>query len=177
MDLMPLLRMLGALSIVLGLLAGAPWAVRRLGVRLPGAVGAGGPGKRIELVERLGLDGKRSVALIRRDGREHLLLLGPEGPLVIETSIVRDEFDLATAKVIADKADARRVAQAAAIAAVHATVERIIARVREARTGGGASFSALVDRSPARPPGRPALPPLVSAAALIAAKRRPRKAA
>ena len=38
-----------------------------------------GAGRRVELIERLPLDARRSVALIRRDGREHLILLGPEG--------------------------------------------------------------------------------------------------
>ncbi len=177
MGLLPLLRMFGALSLVLGLLAGALWAVRRLGVRLPGVTGAGGPNRRIELVERVGLDGKRSVALIRRDGREHLLLLGPDGSLVIEAGIIRDDRDLAAAQEQVQEAEARRVAQAEAIAALYARAEQIIAGVREARRGGEASFAALVDRARARLPARPAPPPVVTAAALIAAKRRPRKAA
>ena len=175
--MMPLLRMLGALSIVLGLLSGALWAFRRLGIRMPGAVGVRGSGRRIELVERVGLDGKRCLALIRRDGREHLLLLGPDGPLVIEAGIVRDELDVAAARAIADEADARRAVQAEAIAALQAKADRIIARVRDAHTGGGASFTTLVDRARASSSAGLAAPPIATASALFAAKSRPQKAA
>ncbi len=79
-------RTLGALGLVLGMLAGSLWAVRRFDLKLPGRI-AGGRGKRVELVERLTVDAKRSVALIRRDGCEHLILMGPEGHAMIETGI------------------------------------------------------------------------------------------
>lgn len=82
-----LIRTLGALLTVLGLLAGALWAVRRYGLVLPGA-GLARADKRLAVVERLSLDPRRSLALLRRDGVEHLVLLAPEGHLVIESSIV-----------------------------------------------------------------------------------------
>jgi len=83
--LLPLLRMIGALAIVLGGLAGALWAVRRFDLRLPGRIGAAPRReRRLELVERLTIDPRRSVLLVRRDGREHLLLIAPEGHVVIE---------------------------------------------------------------------------------------------
>ena len=104
MDLLSLLRTMGALGVVLGMLAGALWIVRRYDIRLPGQVG-GGPIRRLELIERLPIDGKRAVALIRRDGREHLILLAPEGPLLVETGIVHDWID--------QKSDARRAAKKA----------------------------------------------------------------
>ncbi len=88
MDTLSLLRTIGALGLLLGCLAGALWAVRRYDLKLPGRVTAGSR-KRVELVERLTLDAKRSVALIRRDGAEHLILLAPEGHLVVETAIVK----------------------------------------------------------------------------------------
>lgn len=81
-----MLRTLGALGLVLGMLAGALWAVRRYDIKLPGRVAPSGR-KRIELVERLAVDAKRSVALIRRDGCEHLVLIGPDGLAVLETGI------------------------------------------------------------------------------------------
>ncbi|MFA6607040.1 MAG: hypothetical protein WCS75_08585, partial [Sphingomonas sp.] len=46
-----------------------------------------GRGRRLELVERVTLDGKRSLALIRRDGCEHLILIGPDGQMVVESGI------------------------------------------------------------------------------------------
>lgn len=81
-----MMRTLGALGVVLGMLAGALWAVRRYDIKLPGRVSGSGR-KRVELVERLAVDAKRSVALIRRDGCEHLILMGPEGHITLETGI------------------------------------------------------------------------------------------
>lgn len=85
-----MLRTLGALGIVLGMLAGALWFVKRYDVKLPGRV-TNSRRKRIEIVERLAVDGKRSVALIRRDGMEHLVMFGPEGQSTIETGIAAPE--------------------------------------------------------------------------------------
>ena len=85
MTLLPLLRMVGALVLVLGGLAGALWAVRRFDLRLPGRIGlAARPERRLALVERLAVDPRRSLVLVRRDGREHLLLIAPEGHVVVE---------------------------------------------------------------------------------------------
>jgi flagellar biogenesis protein FliO len=87
MDILSMLRTLGALGMVLGMLAGALWMVKRYDIKLPGRVSTTGR-KRVELVERLSLDQKRSVALIRRDGHEHLVLIGPEGSATLETGII-----------------------------------------------------------------------------------------
>lgn len=85
-----MMRTLGALGMVLGMLAGALWTVRRYDIKLPGRVSGSGR-KRVELVERLSVDAKRSVALIRRDGCEHLILMGPEGHITLETGIAAPE--------------------------------------------------------------------------------------
>lgn len=85
MTFLALLRMFGALALVLGGLAGALWAVRRFDLRLPGRIGlAPRPERRLALVERLAVDPRRSLVLVRRDGREHLLLIAPEGHVVVE---------------------------------------------------------------------------------------------
>ena len=60
MDVLSMLRTLGALGLVLGMLAGALWAVKRYDIKLPGRVTTGSR-KRVEVVERLALDAKRSV--------------------------------------------------------------------------------------------------------------------
>ena len=85
MDIITLLRMFGGLAAVLGLLAGALWVVRRYDLKLPDRFLAGGVSKRLEVVERLSIDGRRSVALIRRDDREHLVLIAPEGLLMLDS--------------------------------------------------------------------------------------------
>lgn len=89
MDAFALLRTIGSLAIVLAMLAGALWVVRRYDIKLPGRIG-GSSVRRVELVERLAIDPKRSVALIRRDGREHLILIAPDGHVMIESGISRD---------------------------------------------------------------------------------------
>ena len=89
MELLPLLRTLGSLGCVLGVLAGALWVVRRYDLALPGRVGGGGRSdtRRVALVERVPLDGKRSLVLVRRDDREHLVVIGPDRVTVLEAGI------------------------------------------------------------------------------------------
>lgn len=88
MDMLSLLRMIGALGVVLGLLAGGLWIVRRYEIRLPQTMLAGFANRtaprRMELVERLAIDPRRSVVLLRKDGCEHMLLVAPEGLLVLD---------------------------------------------------------------------------------------------
>ncbi|MDB5720636.1 MAG: hypothetical protein JWP15_1254 [Alphaproteobacteria bacterium] len=149
MDILPLLRMLGALGVVLGLLVGALWIVRRFQIRLPGAVGAGGHGRRLELVERLSMDSRRSIALVRRDGREHLLLLGPEGNLVIESNILQDSIDAdaSTARSRAAEAAAAAAAEAAARsrAEFRAMVDKAVERLDEVKQGARERGLTLVE--------------------------------
>jgi flagellar protein FliO/FliZ len=78
-------KAIGALVFVLGMIAGAAWLARRFGA-------AGGAmmrrsKRRLGLIEALPLDGRRRLLLIRRDGVEHLLLVGGGGDLVIESGL------------------------------------------------------------------------------------------
>jgi flagellar biogenesis protein FliO len=84
MDVASLIRMFGGLATVLGLLAGALWVVRRYDVKLPGRLLSSSAARRLELIERLPIDGRRSAVLIRRDDREHLVLIAPEGVLMLD---------------------------------------------------------------------------------------------
>ncbi len=88
MDLLTILRTAGALGIVLGLLVGTLYAVRRFDLRMPtdisNILSRDKPERRLQLVERLAIDMKRSVALIRHDGTEHLVLISPEGVLRLD---------------------------------------------------------------------------------------------
>lgn len=89
MDPMSFLRMMGSLAVVLGLLLGALWLVRRYEIRLPQGwitgLPARGQARRMAVVERLALDTRRTVALIRVDDREHMVLIAPEGLLTLES--------------------------------------------------------------------------------------------
>lgn len=79
-----MLRTIGALSLVLGLLGGALWIVRRYDIRMRAPwLAARSADRRLVLVERLALDGRRAVMLIRCDDREHAVLVAPEGLLTL----------------------------------------------------------------------------------------------
>ncbi len=91
MEAMQFVRAMASLCAVLAMLAGALWVVRRYNLRLPGRIGGAQRG-RIGVVERIGIDAKRSLLLIRQDGREHLLLLSPEGHVVVDHSAATPEI-------------------------------------------------------------------------------------
>ena len=75
-----------ALAFVVGLIALLGWAVRRFGL-IPGASAVTRTGRRIKIVEVTPIDVRRKLVLIRRDQAEHLVLLGAQRDLVIETGI------------------------------------------------------------------------------------------
>jgi flagellar protein FliO/FliZ len=124
MDILSMLRTIGALGMVLGMLAGALWFVKRYDVKLPGRV-TNARRKRIEIVERLSVDGKRSVALIRRDGMEHLVMFGPEGQSTIETGIAAPVP--AEPEVVAEPAPAANLAED--LAALRGNFAKLVDRV------------------------------------------------
>jgi len=89
-------RFAAALVAVVALIFAAAWVARRLGLggRL---VATGGKRRRLAIVEVLPLDGKRRLVLLRRDGAEHLVLLGLSADLVVESRIGAPEPGFAAA--------------------------------------------------------------------------------
>ena len=86
MDLSLYLRFMLALAAVLAMIGAAAWLVRRFGL-----FGAG-PGRRsgerrLSVSAVQPLDNRRRLVLVRRDGVEHLLLLGGPNDVVVETGI------------------------------------------------------------------------------------------
>jgi flagellar protein FliO/FliZ len=86
MDMGSYLRFLLALVFVLGLIALLVWVVRRFG---PAGIAlrASGRNRRLAIVEVTPVDARRRLVLVRRDGVEHLLLLGAGNDLVIESGL------------------------------------------------------------------------------------------
>ncbi len=84
MDPTTYLRFAIALALVLALIAGAAWIVRRLG--LVGVAPAARGGRRLGLVESLAVDTKRRLVLVKHDDDEHLILLGPTGDIQITSA-------------------------------------------------------------------------------------------
>jgi flagellar protein FliO/FliZ len=81
MDLFDGLRAFAALALVLGLMLGLAWAVRRYG----GAIGLkpGVPNDDPTVISWKTLDVRRKLAVVRWDGRDHLICLGPAGDLKV----------------------------------------------------------------------------------------------
>lgn len=79
-----LLRFLAALILVVGMMLGLSAILRRA---QGGSLTRGGQKRRLRIVEMTALDHRRRLVLIRRDDREHLVILGPAGETVVETGI------------------------------------------------------------------------------------------
>jgi flagellar protein FliO/FliZ len=86
MDLNIYLRFVVALVFVLALIGVVAWAGRRMGFLGQVTMRRGGAG-RIGVVEAVTIDAKRRLVLVRRDGVEHLVLLGPTTELLLESGI------------------------------------------------------------------------------------------
>jgi len=82
------LRLIIALVIVITMIGGAGWIVRRFGWGARFVARAGT--RRLAVLEVLPMDGKRRLVLFRRDGVEHLVLVGATGDLLIERGIGTD---------------------------------------------------------------------------------------
>jgi len=78
-DLLDWARALFALIATLALIAGAAYAARRLGMLQPGGMAP----KRMRITETLMLDTRRRMVIVRVDEREHVMLLGPAGDVVL----------------------------------------------------------------------------------------------
>ncbi|HEY1612216.1 MAG TPA: flagellar biosynthetic protein FliO [Rhizomicrobium sp.] len=84
MDLIDIARYVGAMMLVLALLGFAGLAARRYG--LPGIV-QGSTVRRLAVVETLMVGPRHKLYILRRDGTEHLVMIGPQGTTVIERAI------------------------------------------------------------------------------------------
>lgn len=73
-----------AFSFVLALIAVAALAARRFGL---GHAPRRGGERRLTVSETAPLDARHKLVLIRRDSVEHLLVLGPNGPTLVEAGI------------------------------------------------------------------------------------------
>lgn len=99
MDLGDYLRTVFALLFVLGLIGLLYLLARQYGAQRFGFGAARtGPGTRLTVLEARSLGARHRLVLVRRDGVEHLLLLGPDRDLVVEAGIpARETFDTALA--------------------------------------------------------------------------------
>lgn len=126
------LRFVAAFGFIIGLILVCAWGARRMG--LTPQIGATENNKRLAVIETLNLDAKRKLILIRRDGKEHLLLLG-ETDMTIEGG-----FDAAQPIVqpitpktqqMTDDADGTKSKQNQTGSPVLAQMSRVVSLIRE----------------------------------------------
>jgi flagellar protein FliO/FliZ len=87
---MPLaVRFFFAFVIVLALIGGTAFLVRRFGGERLGASSTRGRQPRLAVIDAAAVDGRRRLILIRRDNVEHLLMIGGPSDVVVEANIVR----------------------------------------------------------------------------------------
>jgi flagellar protein FliO/FliZ len=126
-----------AFVIVLALIGGVAWLVRRYGAGGLSASSVRGRQARLGVIEAAAVDSRRRLVLVRRDNVEHLVMLGGPSDLVIEANIVR-------AQATARELPPQRSAEAAGLPA----------------TGDGMWPAAPEPPlRPGRGPERPAVPP------------------
>ncbi len=98
MELETYLRFLAMLALVLALIAICAWAARRFGLGGVLAATKGGS-TRLAIVEVKVIDPRRKLVLLSRDTKEHLVLLGPNQDLLIESGIAPHRIDAGARKV------------------------------------------------------------------------------
>jgi len=86
MEFTTYLRFVLVIVLVIGLILGLAWLLKRFGL-MGGMHSPMGRKRRLGIVEAASLDARHRVVLVRRDDVEHLLLVGPNTSQVIETDI------------------------------------------------------------------------------------------
>lgn len=84
-ELPQILKLLLALMLVVALMGGLAYVLKRLG--MSGAMPTAQKKKRLRVIESLPLDARRRLLIIARDNAEHLVILGANGETVVETDI------------------------------------------------------------------------------------------
>lgn len=81
-----LFRLIIALLLVLGMMGGLSFVLKKLGLAHPIKIQSSDK-RRLTITESLPLDARRRAVLIRRDDVEHLVILNPNGETLIESGI------------------------------------------------------------------------------------------
>lgn len=98
MDLLTILKFIAALGLVLSMIGGCAFLASRLNLvsnltRKPGQ-------RRMEVLESLVLDAKHRMMIVKSDEREHVLLFGPSGDVVVESRDASPETETAASETI-----------------------------------------------------------------------------
>ncbi len=85
-ELPQILKVLLALGVVLLLMGGLVFLLKKLGLA-PQTTLQSGEQKRLKIVESIPLDARRRLVIIKCDAREHLVILSATGECVIDRNI------------------------------------------------------------------------------------------
>ena len=91
-ELPQFLRLILALGIVLGLMGGLAFLLKKLGLADRNICVRSGK-RRLKLVESLPLDARRRLVLLQRDDKQHLVILSANGETLIESDISAPPVD------------------------------------------------------------------------------------
>ena len=89
METIDYIKFVASLALVLGMMGGLTLILKKVGLGNIGIVPA--DKRRLKIVEILPLDARRKALILRRDDKEHLVILGVNGETVIETDIERKD--------------------------------------------------------------------------------------
>ena len=106
MDDLDYFRFLLALLLVVGLIGLFAFLLKRLGL---GSIRAPTLGKRhrLSIQEVAAIDARHKLVLVRRDDRDHLILLGSTADLLVESGIPAPEYDKTVTASSADEGGSR----------------------------------------------------------------------
>lgn len=85
-DLPQFMRLIIALAIVLILMGGLSFVLKKLGLAQNTNVKSGDK-RRLKIIESLPLDARRRVIILQRDDKQHVVILGANSETVIEKDI------------------------------------------------------------------------------------------
>ena len=80
-----LIKFISAFALVMGMMFLLSWVLKRMGLAGHSLLPNGK--RRLKIVEVLPIDHRRRLLLVRRDDKEHLLVLGTNGETVVESNI------------------------------------------------------------------------------------------
>ncbi|MBN8530614.1 MAG: FliO/MopB family protein [Alphaproteobacteria bacterium] len=87
METVSLFRVVLSLLFVLGLIGLSALLLRKLAQMQGWGAPRTGQPRRLQVIERLTLNPRQALLLVRRDDKEHLLLIGGNEGLLVESSI------------------------------------------------------------------------------------------
>jgi flagellar protein FliO/FliZ len=87
MDVIDFARYFGALALVLALVGFAALATKRYGIAGFSGLAKSVKTRRLAVLETLMVGPRPKLYLFKRDGVEHLVLIGPQGATVVESGV------------------------------------------------------------------------------------------